>query len=219
MSEFVNLKIGSSGVSFYIYVNTPNSRQKVLDLESYFRRMPMEHLRVLYPIVIMNHKAGGRDGGGTWTATEVPTNFARPGHERNTGVPNADIQNIFREHGSRGLIGISKDRWERPIGRLIFTIFHEVSHCIQSSFNTGGLVASGLRLNDLNGMTERECRSGLNAVTKRMLAVYTHAICAPSQIYHNRVSGETANETNARMLGHLRRSPAFRTVLQAWSPT
>ena len=41
-------------------------------------------------------------GGGTWRANEVATMFA--GHERNTGVPDADVKRLVMAPGDRRVI-------------------------------------------------------------------------------------------------------------------
>ncbi len=217
MPEFVNLKVGPAGVDIYIYVDTPNSVAKANELERFFRRLPVDHLRVLYPIVIMDHKPGmyGR-GGGTYTPGEVPRYFTSAAHERRTGVPNQDIQDIFTSHGSRGLIAIPKDRWERPIDRLINTIFHEVGHCVHNSFPPRGLIAPGLALPDLNGV-DVIC-GGAGDIMPRVVELYARYICIRGRIAHHVVPGETIIATNRRMIGYLRSSEAFRNVPESWNP-
>jgi hypothetical protein len=217
MPEYVNLKVAPYPVDIYIYVNSPNARGKAEQLGIFFGRLPADHLRVLYPIIVMNKKPGGLNGGGTWTAPEVPSNFRAAGHERNTGVPNADVQRIFTQHGSRGLIGISKDRWDRPVERLKFTVMHEVGHCVHNSFRPGGLLASGVRVADLEGMLTTKCGAG-DPLERRIVEVYNNYICGSPRISHVPVPRESQQATNSRLIGHLRRSPAFRNVPERWRP-
>ncbi|MEQ1763329.1 MAG: hypothetical protein ABL984_09325 [Pyrinomonadaceae bacterium] len=217
MSEHVTLNVGGASIDIYLYVESAGSRAKAEQLASVFSRMPTPHVGVIYPIIVMNRKPGGRQGGGTWTLPNVVTDFSSPGHEANTGVPNADVQQIVAESGRGGLIGITLDRWVPPISRVRFTVMHEVGHCLHNSFRPGGLLASGVNIDDLAGMLPNRCGAA-NPLEKRIVEVYSNYICAPSAVFHAAVPGETAHQTNSRLVGHLRRSRAFESVPETWQP-
>ena len=85
MPEHFNLKIRGYGVDFHVYIPSPAARAKVAVLESFFHRLPDQHLAVLYPIFVMVRKPGGRAGGGTWPPRIVRTHFMGRAHALNTG--------------------------------------------------------------------------------------------------------------------------------------
>jgi hypothetical protein len=69
MPEYVNLKVGPYPVDIYIYVSSPNARVKAEQLGVYFRRLPSDHLRVLFPIIadyevcdVISHRLWNRIG-------------------------------------------------------------------------------------------------------------------------------------------------------------
>jgi len=216
MEQYV-AKVRGHAVAFYSYVDSPGFMSKVRQLERFFERLPDRHLAALYPIFAMENKPGGRAGGGTWRPDEVRSNFSRPGHERNTGIPFSEFERLVLPY-NQGVIGLSRDRWERPMGRLEFTVMHEVGHCIDSAFGPSGLLPRRVREADFEGMATNRCGAG-GAMTRRAVEAYARMICRPSRVFHNRPLRESAAHANERLIGALRRSPAFRDVPEAWMPT
>lgn len=215
-SEHHTIVVRGHTVDFYVYVNVPNSREKIRQLTRFFMRLPDQHLALLYPIFIMKKKPGGRRGGGTWRPGEVPGSFTRTPHAQNTGIPSDDIKRLVVNQG-KGLIGLSKDRWERPMGRLSFTVFHEIGHCVDYSFQPNGLVPPGARHTDYAGMETNRCGAG-NRMVRRAVEAYARYICSPSRIYHTVPPSESNAQVNRRLISTLRRSPAFHSVPTAWQP-
>lgn len=213
MPEHYSLNIRGYTVDFHVYVTVPNSDVKVQQLQRFFARMPDQHLAVLYPIFVMERKPGGRAGGGTWPPGLVRSQVMGAGHARNTGIPDADVERLVVSRAS-GMIGLSRDRWERPIARLPFTVFHEVGHCVDIAL---GLVPGGATEADFAGMATDRCGAG-NMMARRVVEAYARCICSPNAIYHTLPPRETPASANQRLLGALRRSAAFRTVPAAWQP-
>ena len=213
MAEHCPLTIRGRVIEFHIYITVPDSKARVRSLEPYFARMPDQHLDVLYPIFVMEHKPGGRDGGGTWRPGEVRSQVMGAAHSRNTLIPDADLELHVAARG-RGMIGTTRDRWERAIARLPSTIFHEVGHCIDYSL---GLIPHGAAEADFAGMNTAVCGAG-NLLARRAVEAYARCIYHPSAIYHSLPPGETPAVANRRLLDTLRRSPAFHGVPPIWPP-
>jgi hypothetical protein len=207
--EHFSLTIRGRQIDFHIYVNVSGSAGKVRQLEPYFLRLPDQHLAVLYPVVfVMHHKPGGRDGGGTWRANEVPVQVMGAAHSANTLVPDADIQRwVVARH--IGMIGLSQDRWERPIGRLVGSMFHEVAHCIH--YELGGLVFAGASAADFPGMATDRCDVA-DLLVRQATEAYARYVYSPGAIYHTLPPGQSPSAVNSRLIASLRRAPAFRTV-------
>lgn len=203
-------------IEFHIYVNMPGSRQKVAQLIPFLTRMPRQHLAILYPIFIMRRKPHGGQGGGTWTPGEARSAFTRTHAERNTGIPDSEIQRLVVTPG-RGMIGMSEDRWQRPMGRLEFTLLHEVAHCVHCCFQPGGLLPPGATESDFPGMETNRCGHG-SLLVRRAVEAYARYICRPARIFHTLPSGSGPARTNERLIRSLRSSPAFRSVPTEWSP-
>jgi hypothetical protein len=212
MPEHHTLTIRGRAIGFHIYVTVPDSEAKVRSLERYFTRLPDPHLDIVYPIFVMEHKPGGRDGGGTWRPGEVRSQVMGAAHTRNTLVPDADIETYVTSRGL-GMIGISRDRWERPVARIPATVFHEVGHCVDSL----GLVPHGAGEADFPGMNTHACGAG-SPLVRRAVEAYARTIYNPRHIYHDLPPGAAAATVNAQLLATLRRSPAFRTVPAGWPP-
>jgi hypothetical protein len=210
MPEHYSLTIRSRVIDFHIYVPVPGSEAKVRSLERFFARMPDVHLALVCPIFIMLHKPGGRDGGGTWRPGEVRSMVMGAAHSRNSLVPDADIETYVTSRGL-GMVGISRDRRERPLGRLPGTVFHEVGHCVDAV----GLVPHGATEADFPGMHTRNCGAG-NLLGRRAVEAYARAIYRPGQIAHAVPAGGDPAVYNAQLLSTLRRSPAFHAVPPHW---
>jgi len=125
----------------------------------------------------------------------------------NTGIPDNDMQRLVVDRG-KGLIGLSKDRWERPIRRLKFTVFHEIGHCIDFFL---GLIPRGATEEDFAEMETNRCGAG-SLMSRRAVEAFARSICSPNQIYHTLPSSETRAVANQRLISSLYRSPAFRSV-------
>ncbi len=213
MPEHHTLTIRGHPISFHIYVENARSEAKVHDLERFLARLPDQHLALLYPIFIMNKKPGGRNGGGTWPPELVAASFSTTAQMRNTGVPYEDIEQYAVTPGL-GVIGLSKDRWERPMGRLEFTLLHEVGHVIHLRL---GLIPARATAADFAGMNTNRCGDG-NMMARRVVECYARYICRPSAVYHEVPEGERAAAVNARLIRHLRSAPAFHDVPASWNP-
>lgn len=212
MPEHYTLSVRGRTIGFHIYVDVPDSETKVRSLERYFARMPDPHLAIVYPIFVMHHKPGGRDGGGTWRPGEVRGALTGTRAVANTGVPAADIELYVPIR--QGMIGISQDRWERGTDRIPATVFHEVGHCVDSL----RLVPSGATEADFPGMTTTVCGAG-SLMVRRAVEAYARAIYNPRRIFHELPAGESAAAVNDRLLTTLRRSPAFAGVPATWPGT
>lgn len=212
MPEHYTLTIRGRTIGFHVYISVSDTQAKVRDLERFFHRMPDVHLDIMYPIFVMEHKPGGRDGGGTWRPGEVRPQVMGAAHSRNTGVPDADIEAYVASRGL-GMIGISRDRWERPMGRIPTTVFHEVGHCVDSL----GLIPPGATDTDFLGMNTHACGAG-SPLVRRAVEAYARAIYSPRHIYHDLPAGADPAAVNAALLATLRRSPAFRAVPPTWPP-
>jgi hypothetical protein len=204
-------------IEFHVYVSVPGSQEKVRQLERFFSRLPDQHLRVLYPIFVMERKPGGLAGGGTWPpGAAIEGEVMGAARSRNTGVPDADIERWVVSRRT-GLIGLSKDRWERPLGRLEFSVFHEVGHCVDVSLRSG-LVPSGATEADFAGMETDRCGQG-SLMVRRAVEAYARYIClGGSRVYHFLPPSETQQHANQRLINALRRSDAFRSVPATWRP-
>jgi hypothetical protein len=210
MPEHHTLNIGGVAVEFHIYVDVSGSVGKVNHLGRFLRRMPVEHVRVLYPIFVMNNKPGGRRGGGTWRLSEVHQFLGR---SHNTHIPDEEITRIALSR-AQGIIGLSRDRWEREPGRIEFTLLHEVGHCVDYSL---GLVPARATEANFPGVTTTHCGAGDHMV-RRAVEAYSRWICAPSRLYNEIPPGETAASVNRTLQATLRRSPAFASVPADWNP-
>jgi hypothetical protein len=210
--ESCSLSVRGHSVNFYCYINCSRFREKVQQLETFFSRVPDQHLSVLYPIFIMENKPGRGKGGGTWTHDLVQSQLTGTAQVRNTGIPAADIEHLVIRPG-KGMIGIPAANWNVSIAELKFTVFHEVGHCIDFSFPPGGLVPSGARNADFEGMESEVRRCGSSdPLIRKAVEVYARHICSPYRIFYNQPPSETSAQANRRLLSTLRRSSAFSSV-------
>jgi hypothetical protein len=205
--EHHTITVGGRVVEFHLYVEDADARQHIAQLTPYFARMPASHLAVLYPIFVMKKKPGGALGGGTWLASQVRSEFMGTRHAQNTGVPDSDVERLVISAQS-GMLGLSRDRWERPIGLRRFTVFHEVGHCVDAAL---GLVPSGATEADFAGMDTNRCGAG-NFMVRRAVELYARYICGSDRLYHTLPRSESQVQANRRLLDTLRRMPAFRCV-------
>jgi hypothetical protein len=214
VSEHHKIRIRGYTVVFHAYTSAPDLAARVARLAPFFSRLPDAHLAVLYPIFIMLNKPGGRAGGGTWPSGIVAANFMGAAQSANTGIPPADIK-LHALSRRQGIIGLSEDRWGRPMGRLEFTVMHEVGHCVHNAL--GGVIPTSGSPPDFRGMRTDRCGAS-DLTERRAVEAYARYICRPHGIAHDPVPGETDAETNRRLIGELRRSPAFLTVPASWRP-
>lgn len=212
MPEHHSVNVRGRTLDFHIYVDVPNSVEKIRQLERFLNRLPDAHLALVYPIFVMERKPAGRLGGGTWTPGQVRTEFM--GHTRNTAIPDADVELYAATRGT-GIIGLSRDRWLRPMGRLEFTLFHEIGHCIDFQL---GLVPPGATAASFEGMMTNRCGAG-GMIVRRAVEAYARYICAPSRVYHSPLPAAANPATiNSGLIATLRSSPAFRNVPSTWQP-
>ena len=191
------------------------SEAKVEALRPFFERMPDAHLAVVFPIFIMRRKPGGALGGGTWPRHAIRSDVMGPAHSDNSGVPDDEIKRWIELRG-RGLIGLSRDRWERPAGSREFSVLHEVGHCIDVQL--GGLVPAGATGADFAGMETDRCGAGGALTVRQAVEVYARWMCSPSRVYHFVPPGDSSAAANDRLKRLLRRSAAFRSVPTTWPP-
>ncbi len=213
MAEHHSVTIRRTTIAFHIYVTHPQSAAKVTALQPFLARLPDEHLSLLYPIFVMNHKPRGGNGGGTWPLAEVSSSFTHTDQINNTGIPLVDIQTYVLTP-AQGIIGLTRDRWERPMGYLEFSLLHEVAHVINLRL---GLVPHGATDATFAGMNTNRCGDG-NMIVRRAVECYARYICRPSAVYHELPEGETAAQANSRLIRALRSSPAFQHVPETWRP-
>jgi len=210
MYEHLRVPVGGSVIDFYNFIDSPGWQAKARGLARVLSRMPQQHLRVLFPIFIIENKPARGPGGGTWRSHEVSSMFAH--HEHNTGVPDEDVQRLVITPGL-GLIGIPRNRWQNPLPQLEFTVMHEVGHCVDLKL---GLKAPRVRERDFDGVRPT-CGAG-DAVTRRVVEAYARFIIRPWGICRDRVPEGDAAAGNRRVIGHLRASPAFGSLPSNWMP-
>jgi hypothetical protein len=213
MSETYCVRARGYSVLFYVYVNVAVSAFKVVQLERFLARMPNEHLRLGWPFFVMLRKPGGRNRGGTWTPNGVRTSVMGGARSRNTGTSDEDIERLVPSR-ELGMLGLSEDRWRHPMGRLEFTVIHEVAHCIDFQL---GLVPAGATDATFQGMETDRCGPGSTRV-RRAVEAYARWICGHRHIFHTPVPRERPWATNARLIAALRSSPAFANVPESWEP-
>jgi hypothetical protein len=135
---------------------------------------------------------------------------------RNTGIPAQDVDAIAVRK-NLGVIGLSLDRWRRPMGRLEFTLFHEIGHCVDYAFRPGGLVPSGATAVDFPGMETNRCGAG-SMMVRRAAEAYARYMLRPHRIFHTQPGAMSAARANRRIIETLRRSAAFSSVPASWEP-
>jgi hypothetical protein len=194
-------------VDFYDFIDVADSQARVQRLGRFFERMPRAHVAVVYPIFIIEHKPARGAGGGTWRPSEVRTAFMR--HTRNTGVPDDVAESLIASRNS-GLIGIPRDRWTQASPQL--TVMHEVAHSVDYSL---GLVPDGATIDDFAGVRYPKRRVGEYAAETYARFIYsTHRVCREGSI----PADETQTGCTRRLIGVLRRSPAFSGLPEDWMP-
>ena len=211
MAETHSFEIAGATITFHVYLDQPDTASKIEELRPYFARMPDTHLRLLWPIFVVDHKPGGGPGGGTWAPDEVRSMFMGEAHSRRTGVPDADVETLVLANRS-GMMAIPRDRWMRRINRLRTTVMHEVAHCVDFQL---GLVPRGADAEDFPGMGTDRCGAG-GHMSRRAVEAYARALYQPWRIYHSREPSQSAHDLNQRNLETVRRAPAFTGVSGSW---
>jgi hypothetical protein len=193
----VPLTVHDSVVDVFVFVDVPGSEEKARGLAGYLAMMPPRHVEVLatYPIFVMNVKPGGRQGGGTWRRGELD---ALRNREYRTGVPNAYVDMLFQDPQLRGVIGMSRDRWERPLERLKYTVLHEAGHAVDNEL---GLRPRGATAADYRGVRPT-CGGGFPYTAE----AYARYILGVS-ICRDLPDGQAECEARVRAL--IESSPAF----------
>ncbi len=193
---------------FHCYANIPAAQTRIQSLARYFGRMPRAHLNVIDPIFIVDRFPGGRaTSGGYWKPQEVRLWL---GKERNTGVPDEDIQQYVGGPGGRGIIGVSRAAFVRGIYQ--FSVMHEVAHSVDHHL---GIVPPQATVNDFRGV-----RYPGNSVGEYAAEAYARLIINRRRVCRdeNIPRGENMSTCSRRLIGVLRRSPAFRTLPADWLP-
>ena len=119
-------------VPFFIFTGEPlpEARAKLLALQSAFSRMPEQHLRAVYPFIIIPGRLPSRGhGGGT---PDLPASAVR-GHERDLGTSPEVVLRLMEDYrGTRSRAGfhwIPGHVWS-DLDRYPATILHEAIHGI-----------------------------------------------------------------------------------------
>jgi hypothetical protein len=200
------LNVRGRRLRFLIYSDDTSPDGRLADITRVLARIPNAHLFCIPPVLIMQHKPGGADGGGYWPGGLWRTTFSGAAHERSTGVPFADLAERLGPHvGS--LIGMSRDRWtgSHPTS----TFMHEVGHAVHAEF---GLVPAGATAADFPGMMTNRCGAG-SGMERRAVEAYARRYTRPSQIYHDLSgTGLTPSQANAALTATLDRSGAYQTL-------
>jgi hypothetical protein len=213
MSQHFSLNANGYTIDFYIFIDDPGAEAKVAGLRRYFERMPQQHLAVVYPIFVIDYKPARGPGGGTWRPGEVRSTFMGPHHQQNTHVPDEEVQRLIVDQ-HKGLIGIPRERWERPLDRLKFTVIHEVGHSVDYGL---GLASRWVTPDDFRGVRPT-CGAG-SSLKRYVVEAYARFIINPADICRDEANfGERDPECSQRVISALRRSPAFRVLPPDWMP-
>jgi hypothetical protein len=217
--QHFELNVAGVRIDFHICIDDPLALDRIRELEPYFYKLPRQHLVAIYPIFVINLKPGGDPSGGTWKPEQVHGDFTRPEQIANTHVPLAKIK-AHAISQNRGVIGIPRNRWERPIestrdipGRHI-TVMHEVAHSIDFSL---GLSPRGATEAVYDGIVVgRECNARPELARRAAVAYRRFIMRIP--LCDVPLPGELQAAGNARLIRVLRSSPAFASVPLTWNP-
>jgi hypothetical protein len=194
-------------VDFYDFIDVPDSAARVARLGRFFSRMPAQHLGVVYPIFVIQQKPARGAGGGTWRPGEVRSSFM--GRTSNTRVPDEWVEKLITNRG-KGLIGIPRERWTQTTPEI--TVLHEVAHSVDYSL---GLIPAGATIQDFRGVRYPKERVAEYAAEAYARFIYATArVCRDGSI----PPGESQSACTSRLIGVLRRSPAFRSLPAGWMP-
>lgn len=208
----ITVHVGSSTVTFCVFSNLPNAASRIEAFAPQLRRMPALHASVIAPIFIVDTLAGGRPtGGGYYRPADVRLWLGR---ERRTGVSDVLVEKYALSGdtptGLRGIIGITKTAFERPIYQ--FTMMHEIAHSVDYHL---GIVPRGTTVDDFRGVLYSKPRVDEYAAQAYAgFIIQPHAICRKGSV----PSDETRSQCNHRLIALLRRSPAFRFLPPDWMP-
>ncbi len=198
----VPLRVRGAVINFYIFIDVPDPSIKINSFIRYFERMPDEHLSVVYPIFVIDHNPNGGSGGGTIRRSRV-ANFKGPRRERLTLVPDAMVDSLVIERGL-GLISIPRNRWERPAGRLVSTVLHEVGHSVD--YELGLTPSSRFTVQDVIGVSPT-CGGGASgSILRHMVEAYARYIVNPRRICRD------SRSTHQQAIDALRSTRAFRQM-------
>jgi len=212
MSLHVPLTVHGFTIDVHVFVDEPGSEEKARDLAPFLERMPRSHVEsglTRFAIFVIREQPALGAGGATYLPGRVDDAFR--GKFGITGVADTDLD-LVRDP-ERGVLGIPLDRWQRPLSSLKFTVLHEAGHAVHSSRMS--LISTGASLDDFLGVRPT-CGHG-NAVVRRATEAYARYILGAS-LCRDAVVGQTTEECNARVLRHLRASPAFRSIPSGWRP-
>jgi hypothetical protein len=216
MGRYVQLLVRGHPIHCYIFINPRTPREegqlesKVRGLQPLLERMPQPHVTVLYPIFFIEEKPGGQQGGGTWRHGEVAGAFL--GRRARTGLPDDKVRGLVIDRGT-GMIGIPRNRWPRPLQRLKFTVFHEIAHCVDYGLN---ITPPGATERDFAGVAPT-C-GGASLLKRRAVEAYARWMLIPANICGEISDPAQRAVANRRVIGVLRRSPAFRSIPATWRP-
>lgn len=169
-------------------------------VEVSLRRMPALHVAVLDPIFVVDRRPGGveRDGG-YWRPTETAQWLGR---DRNTGVPDADVQRYVRDLGNRGIIAMTAIAWASPT--FLHALFHEIAHSVDAHLD---IKPPGARVEDFAGVPNPGRKNvGEFAAQAYQRWILGRTVCT---------AGPTCT---ASIIAMLRRSPTFASLPQNWRP-
>ena len=208
----VPLPVHGHIANVYIFVRFAGAETRARELGPLLLNMPPQQARVFdrYPIFVIQLKPHWEESGGTWLPGSVYAAFH--GRSAATAVPDADVQRLVVTPGF-GLIGIPRNRWERPMNLAKFTIFHEIGHAVDYEMN---LAQPGIQADDYRGI--RPVCGAATLLRKRLAEAYARYICRHPQLCRDPVPGEDQATCNRRVITNLRGSPAFRGVPPSWHP-
>ena len=202
--ETVPRTVSGREFSFHFYVEIENrDAQLTLAVDNGLARIPQVHLELMdQNILVVERLAGGRTSGGGFYPPGDRTWYGR---ERNTGVPDADLD-LYLPDDEHGIIAITKTAFERNIVYLSLT--HEAAHSLDSR---SSIYPSDAALADFAGIKYPQPRVGEYAAEaySRYFAA-RGAICRGEEVCpHPDSHPRTCDEG---IIATLMRSPAFQML-------
>jgi hypothetical protein len=185
-------------------------KNKASIAERLLHRMPATHVRVLDPIFVVDRFPGGKeDDGGYFRPGREASRWM--GRERNTGVPDADLRSHVFSRPRSGIIGMTARAWESATFER--ALFHEIAHSVDTHL---GLVPPNATKEDFRGVPN----PGADVVGELAAQAYFRFILNPAGVCQENLlpAGVSMAACNARVIGLLRRAPAFRSLPAAWMP-
>ena len=198
----IPIRVRNAVINFYVFIDVPDPSIKINSFVRYFERMPDEHLNVVYPIFVIERNPNGGSGGGTIMPSRV-ANFKSPRRARLTLVPDDMVDSLVIDRGL-GLISIPRNRWERPVGRLVSTVLHEVGHSVD--YELGLRPSAPITIQDVIGVRPT-CGGGASgSILRHMVEAYARYVINPRTICRD------PGSTHQQAINALRSTRAFRQM-------